>query len=182
MRAELAMALCSQGGIWEMWWQNDTSMGNGGAKSLDYQSGSRKHWHSFLCLKTPIFVWISFRFVWCRIRKAVQKFITSLGEGQEVMTKNQGRENHSELFANDCYKKCNSVGEILQGDWLYKLNLLMTKDKWKIYCRKVWISNGMYVLDCSKALDTNLCLLQGQEPGNTQQKLFLGVNIVFFSE
>lgn len=28
--------------------------------------------------------------------------------------KNQGTENHSELFASDCYKKCISVEEILQ--------------------------------------------------------------------
>lgn len=45
------------------------------------------------------------------------------------MMKSHGRENHSEWFANDCYKKCISVEEVLQEDWLYKLNLLVTNEK-----------------------------------------------------
>lgn len=45
------------------------------------------------------------------------------------MAKNQERESHSELFANDFYKKCISIGETLQE--VQKLNLLVTKLKGK---------------------------------------------------
>lgn len=61
------------------------------------------------------------------------------------MTKNQGRENHSVLFANDCNKKCISVREILQEGCLYELNLLVTKKKISLQksMEKPW--NGSWI-------------------------------------
>lgn len=82
------------------------------------------------------------------------------------MTKNQGRENHSELFASDCYKKCISVEEILQENWPYKFSPLVTKWNQKDTIAGMYGKVMEWVLDCFKALHTNLCLAQGQELGN----------------
>lgn len=86
--------------------------------SLDYESEvvPKITGTSFYARTKLIFVWMSLRFVWCNMRKEIQKCITSLCKGQEVMMKSHGRENHSEWFANDCYKKCISVEEVLQED------------------------------------------------------------------
>lgn len=107
------------------------------------------------------FFWMSLRFVWCHLRKEIQKLITSFCERQEVMTRNWGRENHSGLFANGCYQKCVSLGEILQEDWLYKLDLLVTKLNEKDTTAEEYGKVMEWVLGCSKALNTNLCLVQG---------------------
>lgn len=100
------------------------------------------------------------RLVQCQKRHGLQGVITgSLGLGGR---QNKERTSLNFLLSIVSFKACVSVGEILQEDGLYRLNLLVTKlSKNPRHCREVQRSHTRGL--CSEALKTNLHLVQGHE-------------------